>query len=44
MPIAALQDFQGIGIGWIWSVYNLLVISIALLILVDAPRSSVYEW
>ncbi|MGF1496031.1 MAG: glycosyltransferase [Elainellaceae cyanobacterium] len=26
------------GLGWIWSLYNLLMLSVALLILLDAPR------
>jgi cellulose synthase (UDP-forming) len=39
-----IQHFKGLGIGWIWSLYNLLIISITLLILVDAPKSDRYEW
>ena len=35
---------QGLGISWIWSGYNLIMVSIALLILLDAPRQSRYEW
>ncbi|MGF1496577.1 MAG: glycosyltransferase [Elainellaceae cyanobacterium] len=40
-PVAHIQ---GLGIGWIWSAYNLLMLGIALLILLDAPRPSPYEW
>jgi cellulose synthase (UDP-forming) len=44
MPLEIVQQFKGIGIGWIWSTYNLLMLSIALLTLIDVPRSSPYEW
>jgi cellulose synthase (UDP-forming) len=44
MPVAVTEQLKGIGIGWIWSAYNLLMLSIALLILVDVPRTSPYEW
>lgn len=44
MPLAALEQLKGIGLGWIWSAYNLLMLSVALLTLVDVPRSSPYEW
>lgn len=39
-----IQQLKGLGIGWIWSAYNLLIISITLLILLDAPKSDRYEW
>ena len=39
-----IQQLKGFGIGWIWSAYNLLIISITLLILLDAPKSDRYEW
>ncbi len=46
--IAALGDpveqAQGLGISWLWSGYNLMMLSIALLILLDAPRQNRYEW
>ena len=38
------QQIKGINLGWIWSVYNLLLISISLLILIDVPRPDLYEW
>jgi cellulose synthase (UDP-forming) len=44
MPLTLVQEFKGIGIGWIWSAYNLLMLSIALLTLMDVPRTSPYEW
>ncbi|MEO0459066.1 MAG: glycosyltransferase, partial [Cyanobacteria bacterium P01_A01_bin.114] len=40
----ALEHWKGLGIGWLWSGYNLLMLGIALLILLDAPRPSPYEW
>ena len=39
-----VEHLRGIGIGWIWSAYNLLMLGLALLILFDAPRPSPYEW
>jgi cellulose synthase (UDP-forming) len=39
------QDlFEGISLGWIWSTYNLLLLGISLLILLDVPKQDVYEW
>lgn len=38
------EQVKGIGLGWIWSGYNLIMIGIALLILLDVPRPSPYEW
>lgn len=40
----AQQQIKGIGLGWIWSTYNLLMIGIALLILLDVPKPHLYEW
>ncbi|MGC1394584.1 MAG: cellulose synthase catalytic subunit [Coleofasciculaceae cyanobacterium] len=42
-PETALQ-IKGISLGWIWSFYNLIMISIALLILLDVPKPNLYEW
>ncbi|MCM1983981.1 glycosyltransferase family 2 protein [Lyngbya confervoides] len=39
-----LTHLKGIGLGWIWSSYNLLMLGIALLILLDAPHPSPYPW
>jgi cellulose synthase (UDP-forming) len=39
-----LYHLKGLGLGWLWSGYNLIMLSIALLILLDAPRQSQYEW
>jgi len=36
------QQIKGINLGWIWSVYNLLLMA-SLLILVDVPRPDC-EW
>ena len=34
----------GIFLVWVWGAYNLLVISIALLIMLDVPKPDIYEW
>ena len=39
-----VQHFKGLDLGWIWSGYNLLLLSISLLILWDAPKADIYEW
>ncbi len=39
-----VMHFKGLGIAWIWSAYNLLTISITLLILLDAPKPDPSEW
>lgn len=39
-----VSHWRGLGIGWIWSTYNLMMLGIALLILLDAPRPSPHEW
>jgi cellulose synthase (UDP-forming) len=44
MPLEILSKFRGVGIGWIWSAYNLLILAVSLLILIDAPRLSSYDW
>ena len=38
------QQIKGIGLGWLWSSYNLLLLGIALLILLDVPKPNLYEW
>ncbi|MDJ0618771.1 MAG: glycosyltransferase [Calothrix sp. MO_192.B10] len=39
-----VQHFKGLDLGWMWSGYNLLIIGIALLILLDVPKADIYEW
>ncbi|MBW4664216.1 MAG: glycosyltransferase [Chroococcus sp. CMT-3BRIN-NPC107] len=38
------EQLQGINLGWIWSIYNLLLIGISLLILLDVPKPDLHEW
>lgn len=35
---------RGLGLGWIWSAYSLIMIGIALLILLDVPRPDPTVW
>lgn len=44
MPFEIANQLRGLGIGWIWSIYNLLVLGVSLLVLTDAPRPSPHEW
>ncbi|BAZ09143.1 cellulose synthase (UDP-forming) [Calothrix sp. NIES-4071] len=39
-----VQHVEGLGLGWIWSAYNLILLAVSLLILIDAPKSDAYEW
>lgn len=46
-PVEALaraESIKGMGIGWLWSGYNLMMLSIAILILLDVPKPDRYEW
>ncbi len=45
--LAQMQDTpgtSGLGLGLIWSIYNLLTIGAAILILLDAPKPDLHEW
>jgi cellulose synthase (UDP-forming) len=35
---------KGASLGWLWSSYNLLLIGVVLLILLDIPKPDLYEW
>ena len=35
---------KGLGLGWLWSSYNLIMLAIALLILVDVPKPDINDW
>lgn len=41
---ANIELFKGTSLGWIWSIYNLLMISVSLIVLLDIPKTEVYEW
>lgn len=36
--------YKGLSLGWIWSTYNLALIGIALLVMLDLPKPDLYEW
>jgi cellulose synthase (UDP-forming) len=36
--------YKGLALGWIWSTYNLALIGIALLVMLDLPKPDLYEW
>ncbi|NER78389.1 MAG: glycosyltransferase [Leptolyngbya sp. SIO1D8] len=38
------QHVEGIALGWMWSAYNLLMLAIALLILLDVPNPDSTVW
>ena len=41
---AMAEKMRGLNLGWIWSLYNLLMIGAALLILLDVPKPDLNEW
>ncbi len=42
--LARSESIKGMGVGWLWSSYNLIMLGIALLILLDVPRPNPYDW
>jgi len=44
VPSEIAPQVRGIGLGWLWSGYNLIMLGIAILILLDAPKPDVYDW
>jgi cellulose synthase (UDP-forming) len=42
--LARAEAIKGMGIGWLWSGYNLIMLSIAILILLDVPKPDRHEW
>jgi cellulose synthase (UDP-forming) len=44
MPLEAAQEVKGLALGWLWSIYNLIVLAIALLVLLDIPKIDPYPW
>jgi len=44
MTYGTTEVYKGINLGWVWSGYNLLMIGITLLILLDVPKPDLYEW
>ena len=43
-PSGVHAHLRGLGIGWIWSLYNLMMLGAALLVLLDVPRPNPYDW
>jgi cellulose synthase (UDP-forming) len=39
-----VDAYKGLSLGWLWSAYNLIMIGIALLILLDAPKVDLFDW
>lgn len=44
MSPAMAEQMKGFDLGLIWSIYNLMTIGISLLVLLDVPHPSLYEW
>ncbi|MCL2923231.1 MAG: glycosyltransferase [Trichodesmium sp. MAG_R04] len=38
------EEIEGFSLGLFWSVYNILMIWVALLALIDVPKQNIYEW
>jgi cellulose synthase (UDP-forming) len=41
---AKLQPSSSFSLSWIWSIYNLVMTAVALMILIDVPRTDPYEY
>ena len=35
---------KGLNLGWLWSSYNLILLGIALIVMLDLPKTDLYEW
>ena len=44
IPQEIAERLKGLDLGLVWSFYNLLMLSVSLLILIDVPRLSAHEW
>ncbi len=42
--LPAVSSVHGMGLGWVWSAYNLFMLAVVLLILLDVPRPSDRDW
>ncbi|MBU7586374.1 MAG: glycosyltransferase [Nostoc sp. TH1S01] len=41
---AMAEQTVGMGVGWLWSIYNLIMIGSAILVFLDAPKTAKFEW
>ena len=39
-----LDNVKGLNLGWLWSTYNLILLGVALLVMLDVPKPDLYEW
>lgn len=39
-----MYDRTGLTLGWIWSAYNLVILGVTLLMLLDIPQPEIYQW
>lgn len=42
--IADAQLIPGMRLAWVWSMYNLFMITLALFVLLDVPKPNFFEW
>ena len=42
--LPAVSSVHGMSLGWVWSAYNLFMLAVVLLILLDVPRPSDRDW
>ncbi|MEE3716103.1 glycosyltransferase [Tumidithrix elongata RA019] len=40
----SLAEVKGLDLGWFWSTYNLILLGVALLVMLDLPKPDAYEW
>lgn len=44
MHIGNADHLKGLDLPWIWSIYNLFLLALALLVMLDVPKPDMYEW
>jgi len=35
---------KGLNLGWFWSTYNIVLLALALMVMLDLPKPDLYEW
>jgi cellulose synthase (UDP-forming) len=38
------NPIKGLNLGWFWSTYNLILLALALMVMLDLPKPDLYEW
>ncbi|ERN41715.1 glycosyltransferase, probably involved in cell wall biogenesis [Rubidibacter lacunae KORDI 51-2] len=44
LGVSMMYEVEGLSIGWVWSAYNLMMLWVSLLVLLDFPQPDSYQW